>query len=256
MWYANKDILTLSSDLVTFTMAPNTDTYLPKLPEHHVAKYQELMKDLVKTKSQWITNKLVRGLDCLLIKSERRVRVLEAMKNGHTRSEHDPKLYKINYKRRDTFRQFLMKACRVFFRLFELEFYYGVLEEPLKLPTLTGNCLRVDIQVGNDLTTLYKNIKTLYSYLNPTDIQQSLLNKLQTPENLPHVVGPVDIEELRKVKEIARQKFKEEQEKAFKARPPVKPLPPLPEKYKGKLHLLSFRKQVELLFGGTPEEGF
>lgn len=197
-------------------MSPTTEISLPHLSEHEYANYKKLIENVANTKNPGVTHELMRLLDRILNECEFQVRVIEAIKNGHNQPEHDPKLFEIELKTRYTYKQLLVKLNRVIFRVYNLERYYDILNEPYDphVPGYLGT--EKDRHLYRDLDTLRRHIHRLCAYLVPDDKLCENLRREEIPDNLPHIDGPLNLEEVRRKKKLADEKFEKECEQRQK----------------------------------------
>lgn len=197
-------------------MAPTTEISLPHIPEHEVVGFENLMKELAKEKNPGVTHELMRFLDRILSECEFQVRVLEAIKNGHNRPQYDPKMFKVKLKSKHTYNQLMMKLWRVKHRLYDMELYYDILNEPYEPQVPTPYGTEKDRFLYLEVDELKRHIYRLYAYLNPQDKLCVNFQKEEVPDNLPHVEGPLNLEEARRNKKIALEKFEKECEEGRK----------------------------------------
>lgn len=190
-------------------MADTTDINFSHLPEQEVTWYQKLMEKFAKEENPGVSRLLMRSINDHLNEFGANVRMMEAFKTGQFQSEPDPK-YKIRFKRKDTFSQLLMKLCRVTFRLYDLEYYYGILNEPfefyIRIPFERGPGQGIFV----DLNKLKGRVFRLYSYLVPEEMSFDQVHLAEIPDKLPHVKGPLNLEEARRRKREAHDKYEKE----------------------------------------------
>lgn len=199
-------------------MAPSTDAYLPNLPEAELAEYKKAINVFANVKNGRITKAQVRWYDHYVSKAETKVRLLEAIKNGHNRYEHDPRVYKINYKLQNTLSQLLVKWTHVKYRTLELECYYGILGEPLGPRTKSALYFGEGCKIAAEVDEIVRHIERLYSYLMPDDVKYEQLQMEVIPDNLPHVKGPLNLEEVRKKVRDACEKYRRKREREIKGK--------------------------------------